>query len=193
MNDRAQKLVALSEYMNLETGIIYPEFSASKARKKLKLLILNRQIRKCGQCDVLGFWEKFGASGPVDAKLVIVKSSFQANSAMLLLALRLSNLSEDQVFFTHAAHCQLPQGQHFTIEMKKNCRKFLQRELNLVQPIMVAALGSDATEVIAGIRVSQGIKVLKVKSPVVYEYSSPESRVNWVVKFSLAINKALKK
>ena len=192
MNLRAAKLVQLTKYMNLETGLIHSRISIAQAKKKVKLLILNRQIRKCDQCNTQGFRETFEVSSPTDAKLVIVKSSFQENNTMLLLALKLSNLSENQVFFTHAAHCGLPQGQHITTEMKNNCGKFLQRELNLVQPIMVAALGSDAADVVAGIEVSQGIKVLKVRSPFVYEYSSPESRVNWVVKLSLAIDKVLK-
>ena len=196
MDIRAAKLVALSEYMDLVTGQLLDVKIIHEVSKQTKMSMLNWQVRHCHLCPELTseFYDNNSIVGVGDpnAKLFIIKHISAADDCHLLeVALKLSGIYRDAIFVTHIIHCQPHPDQTPKLDEIRNCRKFLQRELNLVQPIMVAALGSEAAVAVASLKVAKGIKVLKVKSPAVYKYSSPESRVNWVVKFSLAIDKAL--
>ena len=98
-------------------------------------------------------------SGNSDADIMIVGQNtctprclesgivFTGGSGILLdKALKTAGLTRKDVWITNVVKCATVGNQQPTPEMKKKCRKFLIRELNIIKPRLVITLGKYAAK-----------------------------------------------
>lgn len=203
---RAQKLIELQKYMNLETGMIDEtafEWENRLCEKGLMKKVLDEQILKCVLCEGLNIKrlsECCCGWGDLNADVFFVgqslhKAGMQTNipfiggsGYMLDAALRLSGLLRKDVFISNTVKCHPPGNRQSTETEKQNCLLFLRVELSIVEPKLIVALGNDAKEALA----EMDVKALCMVHPAKYIYSEPEARVNWIVKLSLQMDKVLR-
>ncbi len=70
---------------------------------------------------------------------------FRGGSEWLITrALAAAGLVKSDVFVTNVVHCHPPDDRASEQHEKDNCRRFLRRELALVRPSLIVALGDDA-------------------------------------------------
>ena len=216
MKTRAEKLVALREFADLQTGklnesaFVYENLLYEKA---IAARSLNRRIAKCSLCEGLNirrFTDSTAGWGDLNAKVLFVGQSlhkpgiisglpFILGSGYLLdAALRLSELLRKDVFITNAVHCH-PSGNRASDELeKRNCSGYLLTEINIVKPELVVALGNDAQWAMQHLfsaalqDKSTFFRLLCVKHPASFMYSAPERRIEWILKLSKEIDKVYK-
>ena len=211
---RAQKLIELQKYMNLETGTINEdvfEWENDLSEKGLKKKVLDEKILKCSMCEGLNIKrlsECCCGWGDLNADIFFVGQSLHkagmqtgipfigGSGYMLDAALRLSGLLRKDVFISNVVKCHPPGNRQSTEEEKRNCLPFLSQELLIVKPELVVALGNDAKAAIEDLSLWANEPVAKktlcMTHPAKFMYSEPEARVNWIVKLSLQMDKVLK-
>ena len=214
MRTRAEKLIELQKYMNLETGTINEdafEWENDLSEKGLKKKALDEQILKCSRCEGLNIKRLSECAcgwGDLNADLFFVGQSLHkagmqtglpfigGSGYMLDAALRLSGLLRKDVFISNTVKCHPPGNRQSTEEEKKNCQIYLWHELDIVRPKLVVALGNDAKATVQDIDFDylddDMPKILCVTHPAKYSYSEPESRYGWILKLSLQIDKVLR-
>jgi len=214
MSKRSEKLVILKKYINLETGELYIDkldYITALYKKACKIKRLNKKIARCKKCDEMNI-KMFSDSSPgwgnLNADVFFVGQSLDEygvysgipfilkSNISIDVALQLSGLNRRDVFISNVVHCYPPNNRATTNKEKKNCIGYLKRELDIVQPLMVIGLGTDAK--VALDRVKKALpqtikKVLNVKHPASFMYGSPEDKVGFIVKLSLEIDKTLEK
>jgi len=210
-SERKELLIKLQEYMNLETGEIVSDafdnellFYVKKAHK----CHLDRDIESCVKCPELNVTRLSGSApgfGSLNAKVILLGSAlsregmlsklpFASDSTTLVnVAMKLSGVPRYDIFCTNAIHCHIPGRRGATSKEKQNCRGYLKREIDLIDPRVIVALGADAKEALEKleIKTSKTLRVTKLKDPKAFEYSSPESRVNFVIKLATELEKVL--
>lgn len=207
MSSRSEKLVALREFANLETGQLNESafvYENDLFDKACKMKSLNRRIKACELCDGLNvkrYTDNTVGWGDLNARVFFIGQSlhklgiqsdlpFIKGSGYLLdAALRLSGLLRKDVFISNVVHCHPPGNRASTDAEKKNCITFLRAELKIIKPKLIVALGNDAHWAVN----LMGRKALRIKHPASFMYSAPESRIEWVLKLSKEIDKVYTK
>ena len=205
---RADKLVKLAEFMDLEHGTLdesqFPE-EALLLDKGTQFKVLAAKIKRCKKCpglNVKRLTEACAGWGNLNAQVMFVGQSlhmpgmvsavpFVGNSGLLIIAaLRLSNLSRQDCFWTNVVHCHPENNRASTEKEKRNCLVWLKKELRIVKPKLVVALGNDAKEAVEDI--DGEWKVYKCKHPAaVLRDEIAEQTYDWIVKLSLKIDETL--
>lgn len=212
---RKDKLVALQDFINLETNDLIPNDTLPGLGSILhdKLLIqkaLNRRITKCSKCtglNVKGFTESAHGFGNLNAKIFFIGEApcvksmtldfpFAWKSGKLLdIILNLSSLTRYDVFISNAIHCRLAQKRTPTNKEIRRCRFHLCDELELVQPKVVIALGASAKTSMYYVSKSKtanpdilAYKILYVKHPAAFLYNDFGLQ-DYILKTSLTIDK----
>jgi DNA polymerase len=219
LETRRDKLVKLQELMDLEDGTLYTdtfEYENSLYEKAIKLKSLAARIGRCKLCpglNVKRFTESAPGWGNPCSPILFVGQSLHEPGVCSGLpfikgcgycidaALRLSGLLRKDVFLTNVVHCHPEKNRTSTAKEKKNCRKYLIQELQIIKPKLIVAMGNDAKEAITDIlrttfvgdfpKVLVDAKILRVKHPAAFMYGSPEERQDWIVKLSLEMDKCL--
>jgi DNA polymerase len=210
---RSEKLTALQQYMNLETGRINESsftWEASLYAKAVKKKSLDAQILKCRKCPGLNIKRLTECAcgwGDLNSPIFFIGQSLHkpgvvsglpfilGSGYMLDAALRLSGLLRKDIFISNTIHCHPERNRASTEEERKNCEPYLWQELDIVQPKLIIALGNDAKAFIDQPRLwtkQVPPKIVKVKHPASFAYSEPEGRYGWIVKMSLELDKVLK-
>lgn len=211
MNTRKDKLVALKAFADLETGKLHTDlftYENDLYRKAVQMKSLAAKIRRCKKCpglNVKRFTENCPGWGNLNADIFFVGQSLHepgvSSDIPFILgcgysidaALRLSGLLRKDVFMSNVVHCHPEKNRGSTAEEKEDCLDFLDKELWIVCPRLVVALGNDAKEAVDSLRETfpKSVKVLKIKHPASFMYSAPEERIDWIVKLSLEMDKVL--
>ena len=211
MTTRAEKLVALREFADLQTGELNTDafvYENLLYDRSVALRRLNRKIARCDLCDGLNvkrFTDSAPAWGDPCSPFFFIGQSlhkpgilsglpFIKGSGYLLdAALRLSGLQRKDVFITNVVHCHPPGNRASEQDEKLNCLAFLKEEITIVQPELIVALGNDAkwaVEALAALGFTTGAnRCLCVKHPASFMYAAPERRIEWVLKLSKEIDK----
>lgn len=104
--------------------------------------------------------------GPEDADLLIVGEApgrdedaagepFVGRSgAILTRKLRENGLSRDRVRITNCVRCRPPDNRDPSAEELENCRAYLEREIDLVDPTLIVAVGKVPSEHLIGRQVT---------------------------------------
>ena len=205
-SNRKDKLIALRKMVNLETGEICEEsfgYENALYNKGCAMKSLNAQIKKCQLCEGMNIprlTENCPGWGDLNAKVFFIGQSlhkygihsdlpFILGSGYLLdAALRLSGLLRKDVFISNVVHCHPPKNRASTTEEKENCLSFLEREIDIVEPELIVALGNDAHWAV----IQFGIKALCIKHPASFLHSAPEDSIDWILKLSKEIDKVYK-
>jgi len=206
MKTRKEKLIALREMIDLETGAIntdFFEYENTLYDKAVRKKSLDFYINKCQLCEELNikrYSDSCGGWGDLNAKVFIIGQSlhrpgilsglpFILGSGYLLdAALRLSGLLRKDVFITNVVHCHPPRNRGSLESEKKNCLPFLVQEIRIVSPQLIVALGNDAHWATDKI----DVKALKVRHPAFFLHSAPEDSIEWIIKLSNEIDKVYK-
>ena len=211
MKSRKDKLVALREFIDLETGEVYEDkfdWENILYEKAVKKKSLDAKIFKCNRCDDLNIvrysesasgWgnlnspyffigqslHKFGVSSGVP----FIKGSGYAIDA----ALRVIGLTRWDVYLTNVVLCHPPNNRSSSMQEKENCLPFLKQQLDIVKPEMVICLGSDAAWAIQRLRMKSNKrqKIVKMRHPASFCYSAPEARVEFIIKLATELEKIL--
>lgn len=205
---RADKLVQLSEYMDLETGILNEAKFQDEAvllDKGTQMKVLAARIRACKKCPGLNIkrlTECIPGQGNLNAQIMFVGQSlhgpgmvseipFVGGSDLLIIAaLKLSGLERQDCYWTNLIHGHPENNRASTEKEKRTCLPYVQKELDIVQPKLLVLLGRDAKE--ASIEAPKGTKVHKVKHPAaILRDGVPESVSDFIVKLSLEIDRVL--
>jgi uracil-DNA glycosylase family 4 len=211
MSNRREKLIALQQYLNLETGEV--DTSAFEDEKLLyeKSILkksLDSRICRCDRCPGLNIkrsTECCCGYGDLNARIFFIGQSLHQpgvdtgvpfinppdnpNSSGWCIdaALRLSGLRRKDVFMSNVLHCHPPNNRQSTAEEKENCLEYLQEELDIVCPDLVILLGNDAAQ--APLNFNAVGKVIKMKHPATFSYSAPERKIDWILKLSKILDK----
>jgi len=206
MQSRKDKLVALSQFVDLETGEVDEDaflYENTLYKKAILKKVLDRNIRQCGLCEGLNIKrlsEGCPGWGDLNARVFIIGQSLHkpgiisdlpfilGSGYSLDAALRLSGLSRKDVFITNVVHCHPPGNRSSTSDEREACLLFLEREIQIVKPKLVVALGNDAKWAVGKLKV----KALCLKHPASFMYGAPEDRVGWILRLSKEIDKVYK-
>ncbi|MFA5214512.1 uracil-DNA glycosylase family protein [Sulfuricurvum sp.] len=126
------------------------------------LASLNSAIEKCYLCDLSKSRTQsmFGFGNP-NASIVFVdafvsaaedegNSYYSGRSGTMLRDMieKVLNMRVEEVFFTHAVKCKPFGFQNPSISECNSCIPFLSKQLSLIKPKLIIALGSDAYELL---------------------------------------------
>lgn len=126
---------------------------------------LAKAIKECHRCEGLnieGETEAAPGFGNPNAKIMVVGQSlcsrcmktqvpFSGGSGRLLdLALEQSNLRKTDIFVTNVVHCHTRGNRKSFPHEITNCREYLMKEIELVRPKAIIALGKDAVSSFLG-------------------------------------------
>lgn len=134
-------------------------------RVQLKAL-LDDEIKACGRCDGLnveGVTQAAPGWGNLNSPVAIVGPSlceqcmertppepfFEKSGTLLDRAYPLAGCEKRDLFITNAVHCHPPGNRKSKRHEIVNCSPYLYRELELVRPRLVIALGEDAQRVVS--------------------------------------------
>lgn len=126
---------------------------------------LAKAIKECHRCEGLnieGETEAAPGFGSPNAKIMVVGQSlctrcmktqepfFGGSGRLLDLALEQSNLRKTDIFVTNVVHCHTPGNRESIPYEIANCREYLMKEVELVRPKAIIALGKDAVSSFLG-------------------------------------------
>jgi DNA polymerase len=133
---------------------------ASRHAKRIKKQ-LDEHIKACRLCPGLNIpdvTESAPGYGSLTSPVVLVGQSlceqcmaaqepfFEKTGDVLQAAIARTTVKKSDLFITNAVHCHPPKNRPSRAYEIENCRSFLRRELELVQPRLVIALGNDARD-----------------------------------------------
>ncbi len=139
----------------------------------LEISSLRAQVEKCKLCAELAKTRNkvvFG-SGSAAARLVFVGEApgadeneqglpFVGRAGQLLTKIiEAMGLTREQVFICNVLKCRPPNNRPPAPKEVENCRSFLKRQLELIRPKVIVALGNHAVKALLGIE--QGISGLR--------------------------------
>jgi len=215
LSSKQDKLVALQELADLETGTLYTDKFAHETMlygKALKFRVLAKKITRCKMCSGLNirrFTEGCPGWGNLNAKIFFIGQSLhepgmlsglpfiKGSGYSIAAALRLSGLQWHDVFFSNVVHCHPENNRASTEKEKDNCREWLSQEIAIVHPTMLVAMGNDAKQYIQYLLPlmndphSYKPKIYKIRHPASFMYAAPEQRIDWIVKLSLKMDTVL--
>ncbi len=139
-----------------------PEASADLRRRELT--VVSTEVASCDRCSEL-FSSRtqpvFGA-GPLDAEVAFVgdapgpeedaqREPFVGKGGQLLgRVITACGLSRDQVYLMTTIKCRTPKKRPPTQEECGNCRDFFRRQIEIVKPKHLVALGQFAARILTG-------------------------------------------
>ncbi|MCL2789786.1 MAG: uracil-DNA glycosylase [Desulfobulbus sp.] len=150
------------ETVSAEGGEVpHPERSGSMAAT---LRALDREIEDCRQCSLASARQGVvHGSGTADALLLVVgdysaqNAEFsaaalfgEAEDAMLWNMMRAIGLTPEQVYVTNAVKCCPPPAEAPQDDSMRCCYGYLMREIELVRPRLVCAMGEIAVRSLVG-------------------------------------------
>lgn len=152
-----------------------PEKGSDPLSRSVKdqILELRETVLKCKKCPILVKNRKkvvFG-SGNIQAKLVFVGEApghdedeqglpFVGRAGQLLTKIiEAMGLSRDQVFICNVLKCRPPNNRPPAPDEVVNCRPNLKRQLELIKPKIICALGNHACQALLG--TDKGISQLR--------------------------------
>lgn len=206
---RKTKLLKLSKLIDLETEVIKKgAFAAEdrlfrKLQQKKQLDSVMQRCRECPGMNIRSCTEAVMGGPNVESFVVIVGQSpcekcmvagtgFVKGSGYYLdAALRLSDLRRIDIFLTNVIHCHPPRDAANTAEQTYNCIPFLRRELEIVQPRLVVALGTPAREAIVSLaqEIKERFHLLSMKHPAYFMHKGdPEGIKDWIIKLSTELD-----
>ena len=160
-------------------------------QEKLESLdVLNYQIRCCKRCKLsLTRKHALPGEGDIDARLMIVALSpgakedlnnrmFVGPSGQVLEKLfRASEISRELIFMTNLVKCMLPGNRKPEANEIEQCGAFLDDEISIIQPEVIAPLGHYAARAVlqkfhSDARVTFG-ELLKIGGQKIYPLSHP--------------------
>lgn len=134
---------------------------AERWRQKI---LLDNEIRTCRRCDdmnEIGVTQAAPGWGEINSPVAIVGQSlceqcmapqqpfYEGSGSLLNESFAKAGCDKSELFITNAVHCH-PRGNRpsYTHEIA-NCSSYLFRELEIVRPRLVIALGEDAQRVLS--------------------------------------------
>jgi len=205
-NTRKDKLLRLRHYMDLETHQIYEDKYPGKAfrNKILRKNLLDRKLNRCHLCEGMNITSSTGCVpgwGNINASIFIIgeapctksmiyKYPFAWKSGIILdLILKLSNLTRNNIFITNSIHCHPPSNRTPLYKEILNCSAYLQKEIKIVKPKLIIALGNTAKLAMLNINIKDvDYRIIYKKHPASFLYSS-EGIISYIIKTSLEIDK----
>ena len=116
--------------------------------EKLDWRSLQAQISKCQLCELSQTRTQtvFG-SGKQNADLMIIADDSNEQSGALLTAmLKAMGLQRSDVYISNIVKCDLPENKEPSDEQTNSCEPFLLRQISLLQPKLILALGIAAAQ-----------------------------------------------
>lgn len=142
-------------------------------QRRHELTVLAQRVSACTRCTELVVSRSrtvFGV-GPVDAELCFVGEAPGANEdqqgepfvgeagQLLNRIIAACGMKREDVYICNIVKCRPPGNRLPTAQEAGNCREYLERQLELVQPKFICALGACAAQNLLG--TSQGIGKLR--------------------------------
>lgn len=146
--------------------------TASQSPKE-QILVLRDEVLKCRQCAELvkNRTKIVFGSGNIQAKLVFVGEApgydedqqglpFVGRAGQLLTKIiEAMGLSRQQVFICNVLKCRPPNNRPPAPQEVINCRPYLKRQIELIRPKVICALGNHACQALLG--TDKGISQLR--------------------------------
>lgn len=126
--------------------------------------LLDDEIRRCSRCAGMnkeGVTQAAPGWGNLYSPVAIVGQSlceqcmkpqepfFEGSGSLLNESLRLAGRAKGETFISNVVHCHPPKNRGSHEHEIVNCSSYLHRELELVRPRLVIALGVDAKRVLS--------------------------------------------
>lgn len=116
--------------------------------KSLDWQELHTQVSKCQLCDLSQKRTQtvFG-EGNQTASLMIIGDDSNAHSAKLLSSmLKAMGYQRNDVYITNIIKCNISENKEASEEQAESCEPYLLRQISLVQPKIILALGNTAAQ-----------------------------------------------
>ncbi|HOW58866.1 MAG TPA: uracil-DNA glycosylase [Candidatus Omnitrophota bacterium] len=150
-----------------------PETSIEKDSVRTEMLKLHKQVMSCTQCPILvkNCTKVVFGSGNIHAKIVFVGEApgadediqglpFVGRAGQLLTKIiEAMGFKRDEVFICNVLKCRPPNNRPPAPDEVVNCRPYLKRQLELIKPKVVVALGNHAVHAL--LQTEQGISSLR--------------------------------
>jgi uracil-DNA glycosylase family 4 len=130
--------------------------------EKMKLIKrLNNELRHCRKCpglNVQSITENAPGYGNLNSKVMLIGQSlcykcmesqipFTGGSGIFLdRVFEGLGILKSQLFITNVVHCHTPRNRPSKTSEIENCHHFLEKEIEIIQPRLIVALGKDATQ-----------------------------------------------
>jgi uracil-DNA glycosylase family 4 len=186
--------------------------------------VVKAEIVQCQRCDGMNIHDVTQASpgyGSPESPVVVVGQSLCGKPCMraqipftggsgrfLNLGLERAGLAKSDIFTTNVVHCHPPGNRPSLPHEIKNCRPYLLRELDIVQPRLVVGLGKDASAALRDVYpkadelpwpfasprspTAAGPKLLAVPHPSWIKWQPQEERQEYVESLAVALRWAFK-
>jgi len=218
---RKSKLVLLQKYLNLETNELKVDNNPGNIlyEKIIRKKQLDKRISNCHKCginhNIKSFTKSVPGWGNLNANIFFIGESpclhsmianfpFAWRSGRILdIILKLSGLIRYDVYISNTVHCHLESKRMPTDKEIKKCSVYLSKEICLVHPKLIVALGNSAKNAMTytvksrlfmlwSIKTKGGetlpCKILHVRHPAAFLYNSTGLR-DYILKLSLELDK----
>ncbi len=156
-----------------ERGIVIPrpesDLFSEDSLEKLDLTALAARVQACTRCGLsAGRTHAVPGEGPDDADLVVVGEGPGAREdetgrpfvgragELLTRILAAIDLPRERVFICNIVKCRPPKNRKPMQDEIEECVPYLYRQIDLVAPRVILAMGSTAAETLLGVRQSLG-------------------------------------
>ncbi len=209
---RKDKLVALKQFLDLETNELIQHVESNLYGKVLHKTGIDRKIKKCRRCpdsNIKSFTDSVPGWGNLDAKVFFIGESPCVHSMqaqfpfawksgdILNIILALSGLTRYDVFISNSVHCHPKRKEAPKEKQILHCSEFLYKELLLVRPILVVTLGNSAKAAMQHLipmykiyKDGEPPKTIHKTHPAKFLYSNT-GLGDYIIKFSLDIDKVV--
>lgn len=181
-------------------------------RKVEDKVLLDLEIYRCNACDGLNTNSTKSAPGygNLSSPVFILGQSLctacmktqvpftRGSGDFLDVAIDAAGYKKRDLFITNVVHCHPPKNRKSSTDEKRNCQEYLVRELDLVSPKMVIALGTDAKKSNAlhywtdNYRKAKDCVVVHCHHPAYFMYVGNKDLLYWVIKVSELIRKGMR-
>ena len=109
---------------------------------------LHTQVSKCQLCDLSETrTQTFFGEGNKTASLMIIGDDNNVHSAKLLTSmLKAMGYQRNDVYITNIIKCNISEDKEASEEQTESCEPYLLRQISLVQPKIILALGNTAAQ-----------------------------------------------
>lgn len=147
-----------SDELYLDTNINNLELSPSDSKAQ-QLADFSNEIKNCQKCQIAQFRHNlvFGSGNP-EANIMLIgeapghdediqgKPFVGAAGQLLTKILAAINLTREEVYIANILKCRPEQNRDPLPEEKNNCRQYLDRQIEIIQPAFIIALGKVAAQ-----------------------------------------------
>jgi len=137
-----------SEIAVIESAAVPAEPVETTDIEKLDWPALHAQASKCQLCELSQTRTQtiFGSGNQTADLMIIADDTNEQSGALLTAMLKAMGFQRSDVYISNIVKCNLPESKEASDEQANSCEPFLVRQISLLQPKLILALGNAAAQ-----------------------------------------------